>query len=153
MKSLPSIILEGLKKLFNDDTSRDLAKHSGFVYDNEELFFRNFLKLNPELNEIMEIYFNTGYIKVSWMHISSGTTLSNTLPLGQFYRWLRSENIGVQPNVTAAMVKELREKTDETMMNCKKALTACGGNMVDAEEYLKTNKHRFCGLVTYDRRG
>jgi hypothetical protein len=138
--------------LFSDDTSRDLAKHSGFIYDNQESFFRNFLKLNPEINEILEIYFNTGYLKVIWMHITSGTTISNTLPLEQFYRWMESEKFDYRPIVTAEMVKTLREKTDETMMNCKKALTACEGNMEDAEEFLRKNQHRHWNyLVTYDR--
>ena len=39
--------------------------------------------------------------------------------------------------ITAAMVKELREKTDAPMMECKKALTEAGGDMVKAEELLR----------------
>lgn len=39
--------------------------------------------------------------------------------------------------ITAAMVKELREKTDAPMMECKKALTEAGGDMVRAEELLR----------------
>ncbi len=39
--------------------------------------------------------------------------------------------------ITAAMVKELREKTDAPMMECKKALTEAGGEMEKAEEILR----------------
>ncbi len=40
-------------------------------------------------------------------------------------------------NITAAMVKELREKTDAPMMECKKALTESSGNLEKAEEILR----------------
>jgi elongation factor Ts len=39
--------------------------------------------------------------------------------------------------ITAAMVKALREKTDAPMMECKKALTEAGGDMAKAEEILR----------------
>ena len=39
--------------------------------------------------------------------------------------------------ITAGMVKELREKTDAPMMECKKALTEAGGNLGKAEEILR----------------
>jgi elongation factor Ts len=39
--------------------------------------------------------------------------------------------------ITASMVKELREKTDAPMMECKKALTEAGGDMDRAEEILR----------------
>jgi len=39
--------------------------------------------------------------------------------------------------VTAAQVKELRQATDAPMMDCKKALTQCEGNMEKATEWLK----------------
>jgi elongation factor Ts len=39
--------------------------------------------------------------------------------------------------ITASMVKELREKTDAPMMECKKALTEAGGDMGKAEEILR----------------
>ncbi|AZG09038.1 elongation factor Ts [Pigmentiphaga sp. H8] len=39
--------------------------------------------------------------------------------------------------ITAAMVKELREKTDAPMMECKKALTEAGGDLAKAEEILR----------------
>ena len=35
-------------------------------------------------------------------------------------------------NITAAMVKDLRERTGAGMMDCKKALTECDGNMDEA---------------------
>jgi len=39
--------------------------------------------------------------------------------------------------VTAAMVKELRERTGAGMMDCKKALAATGGDMEKAIDYLR----------------
>ncbi|MBI3041499.1 MAG: elongation factor Ts [Betaproteobacteria bacterium] len=39
--------------------------------------------------------------------------------------------------ITAGMVKELREKTDAPMMECKKALAEANGNMGKAEEILR----------------
>jgi len=39
--------------------------------------------------------------------------------------------------ITAAMVKELREKTDAPMMECKKALTEADGDTTKAEEILR----------------
>ena len=39
--------------------------------------------------------------------------------------------------ITASMVKELREKTDAPMMECKKALSEAGGDMAKAEELLR----------------
>lgn len=39
--------------------------------------------------------------------------------------------------ITAAMVKELREKTDAPMMECKKALAEANGDMAKAEEILR----------------
>ncbi len=39
--------------------------------------------------------------------------------------------------ITASMVKDLRDKTDAPMMDCKKALTEAGGDMEKAEEILR----------------
>jgi elongation factor Ts len=39
--------------------------------------------------------------------------------------------------ITAGMVKELRDKTDAPMMECKKALTEAGGDLAKAEEILR----------------
>ena len=39
--------------------------------------------------------------------------------------------------ITASMVKDLREKTDAPMMDCKKALAEAGGDMQKAEEILR----------------
>jgi elongation factor Ts len=39
--------------------------------------------------------------------------------------------------ITASMVKELREKTDAPMMECKKALTEAAGDLAKAEEILR----------------
>jgi elongation factor Ts len=39
--------------------------------------------------------------------------------------------------ITAGMVKELRERTDAPMMDCKKALNEASGDMAKAEEILR----------------
>lgn len=39
--------------------------------------------------------------------------------------------------ITASMVKELRERTDAPMMDCKKALSEAKGDMTRAEEILR----------------
>ena len=41
-------------------------------------------------------------------------------------------------DITASMVKELREKTDAGMLDCKKALTETQGDMQKAMEWLRT---------------
>jgi len=43
-------------------------------------------------------------------------------------------------SITAADVQMLRERTDCPMMECKKALTACNGNMDEAVEYLRQGR-------------
>ena len=40
-------------------------------------------------------------------------------------------------NITAAMVKELRERTAAGMMDCKKALEESDGNMENAIDWLR----------------
>lgn len=40
-------------------------------------------------------------------------------------------------NITATMVKELREKTNAAMMDCKKALVECNGVMENAIDWLR----------------
>ena len=42
-------------------------------------------------------------------------------------------------NITASMVKELREMSGAGMMDCKKALTNTDGNMEEAMKFLKEN--------------
>ena len=39
--------------------------------------------------------------------------------------------------ITASMVKDLREKTGAGMMDCKKALTECDGDMAKAIDWLR----------------
>ena len=39
--------------------------------------------------------------------------------------------------ISAKMVKELRESTGAGKMDCKKALAECGGDVAEAEEYLR----------------
>jgi elongation factor Ts len=43
----------------------------------------------------------------------------------------------VMAEITASMVKDLREKTDAPMMECKKALSEAAGDMAKAEEILR----------------
>ena len=40
-------------------------------------------------------------------------------------------------NITAQMVKELRESTGAGMMDCKAALTETGGDMQGAQDWLR----------------
>jgi elongation factor Ts len=49
--------------------------------------------------------------------------------------------------ISAAMVKELREKTGAGMMDCKAALTSCDGDMSKANDYLRKK-----GLATAQKR-
>src|SRR5690348_14668614 len=44
---------------------------------------------------------------------------------------------GFMAEVTAAAIKDLREKTQAGMMDCKKALTECNGNMEEAIDWLR----------------
>jgi len=46
--------------------------------------------------------------------------------------------------ITAAMVKALREKTDAPMMECKKALTEADGDLAKAEEILRVKLGSHC---------
>ena len=39
--------------------------------------------------------------------------------------------------ITAALVKELREKTGAGMMDCKKALTECAGDIAKSIDWLR----------------
>ena len=50
-------------------------------------------------------------------------------------------------NITAALVKELREKSGAGMMDCKKALTETSGNLEDAVDYLRKK-----GLATASKK-
>ncbi len=43
--------------------------------------------------------------------------------------------------ITASMVKNLREKTDLPMMECKQALSECSGDLEQAIEWLR-KKHK-----------
>ncbi|MDR2613169.1 MAG: translation elongation factor Ts, partial [Deltaproteobacteria bacterium] len=49
--------------------------------------------------------------------------------------------------ITAKMVKELRDKTNSGMMDCKKALTETGGDMEKARDWLREH-----GLATVSKR-
>ncbi len=49
--------------------------------------------------------------------------------------------------ISAALVKELREKTGAGMMDCKQALAASGGDMVQAVDFLRKK-----GLATAQKR-
>ena len=43
--------------------------------------------------------------------------------------------------ITASMVKELREKSNAGMMDCKKALQETGGDIEKAIDYLREHMH------------
>jgi elongation factor Ts len=49
--------------------------------------------------------------------------------------------------ITSEMIKELRDKTQAGMMDCKKALTECGGDMEKAVEFLRKK-----GLASADKK-
>jgi elongation factor Ts len=51
------------------------------------------------------------------------------------------EGIGRMTRITPQMVKELRERTDLPMMECKQALTECDGDIEAAVEWLR-RKHK-----------
>ena len=51
--------------------------------------------------------------------------------------------------ITAAMVGELRAKTDAPMMECKKALTEAAGDMAKAEEILRVKLGSKAGKAAY----
>jgi elongation factor Ts len=51
-------------------------------------------------------------------------------------------------SISAAMVKELRDKTNAGMMDCKKALTECDGDMTKAVDWLRQK-----GLSVAAKRG
>lgn len=50
-------------------------------------------------------------------------------------------------DITSDMIKELREKTQAGMLDCKKALVECGGDMEKAVEYLRKK-----GLASANKR-
>lgn len=50
--------------------------------------------------------------------------------------------------ISASLVKELREKTGVGMMDCKKALAECGGDMEKAVDFLRKK-----GIATAQKRG
>jgi len=50
-------------------------------------------------------------------------------------------------DITSEMIKELREKTQAGMLDCKKALVECGGDMEKAVEYLRKK-----GLASANKR-
>lgn len=49
------------------------------------------------------------------------------------------------PEVSAAAVKALRDKTDLPMMDCKEALKACNGDEAAAIDWLRTHGKKFMG--------
>lgn len=53
----------------------------------------------------------------------------------------------LKTKVSAALVKQLREESGAGMMDCKKALAETGGNLQEAQEYLRKK-----GLSTADKK-
>ena len=60
---------------------------------------------------------------------------------------LKGRDLTVSAEITSEQVKELREKTGAGMMDCKQALTASGGNMEKAVDYLRKK-----GAATAEKR-
>src|SRR3954471_19884714 len=58
-----------------------------------------------------------------------------------------THNRGIQMEITASMVKELRERSGAGMMECKKALTENAGNIDTAIEWLRKQ-----GLAKADKK-
>jgi hypothetical protein len=111
------------------NTLADMEAHISFIFENDRQFFEKFMKLDPDDYDLTEISFSSTEIKVNWWHLDSGNHIVDSYPLAKFNTWLEEMRFRVIPDITAAMIKELREKTQDTLMNCKKALTACDGNM------------------------
>src|SRR5215210_8987091 len=57
--------------------------------------------------------------------------------IGLFRKTASTRSTERMAEITASMVKELREKTDAPMMECKKALTEADGDLGKAEEILR----------------
>src|SRR5206468_10755153 len=54
-----------------------------------------------------------------------------------FFNFCMNEVYREMAEITASMVRELRDKTDAPMMECKKALVEAGGDPAKAEELLR----------------
>lgn len=81
-----------------------------------------------------------------WPHVYDRTCRSTVKSQAGWIRELierrpyHMKDVSGQPityTLTAEMVKQLREKTGEGLMACKKALVSCKGDMAQAEEYLR----------------
>lgn len=58
--------------------------------------------------------------------------------LSDFYHAMRELNEMMEPvTITSGMVRELREQTGYGMMECKRVLLDCRGDMQKAKEYLR----------------
>src|SRR5690242_10514813 len=55
----------------------------------------------------------------------------------RLHRWLFMARVRSMATITAQMVNELRSKTGQGMMECKKALTETGGDVEKAVEYFR----------------
>ena len=63
------------------------------------------------------------------------------------YKRFKGKGVIVSMEITASMVKELREKTNAAVMDCKKALTENNGDMEKAINFLRQK-----GLATASRK-
>ena len=52
--------------------------------------------------------------------------------------------------ITASLVKELRDKTGAGMMDCKKALTECEGDIAKATDWLREKGMSPIGLTSHN---
>ncbi|KAL5976847.1 hypothetical protein ACLOJK_021181 [Asimina triloba] len=69
----------------------------------------------------------------------------NLLPLTDSITWTHVYNVAA--SISPALVKQLREETGAGMMDCKKALSETGGDIVKAQEFLRKK-----GLSSADKK-
>jgi hypothetical protein len=97
------------------------------------------------------IRFNENGLYSAAIQIATGLELvSKGLPVTNVQRIVDAPQYQ-QAQITAMMVKDLREKTDEPMLMCKKALTMANGDIVKAEELLRTNSVGRMGMTDLNR--
>jgi hypothetical protein len=149
--------MDWMTKLLRYNTIADLNYHIGLIFENDESFIRHFISKKENKYDITRVSFSNEYMCVDYWDMDTGQHYTNSFKLAEFNVWVKEVDIRYVDYareyipITADLVKKLREITEETMMNCKKALTACNGNIVEAEKYLKENKHRGCVSISYDR--
>lgn len=90
---------------------------------------------------MMELrWYDTGVRKVLQYRFYSD--VGGPYPNYQWSEWMEVPTVEAPMvnEITAEAVSYLREISDCSMMECKKALTACRGDMVKAAEWLRTHR-------------